>query len=299
MVGSANSIPSGYNCVANWAAWLHNLTLKMRVMSHTIKMPPRWIKELLFTLFGVVSLLLCTQTNASEQAQIRVAVASNFASAAEDLAAEFVALGNIKPILLFGSTGKHTAQIAHGLKVDLLLAADVTRPEWLEQQGLVVANTRVDYAIGRLVYWSPKPLAKGRALDQSQVLNQLVDEHNIAIANPKLAPYGLAAEQTIERFRALTPNRGLNDFKPAMAENIAQAFQFIRSGNAPAGFVARSQTMRLPAKQLWMVPADFHAPIRQQMALLSPSQQAQKFYNFIRSPQGVAIILRHGYDVAQ
>jgi len=236
------------------------------------------------------------------QADVKVAVASNFAGAAKALVRKYVETGASEPIILLGSSGKHAAQIMRGLNVDLLLAADIERPILLEQRDLTVKGSRVDYALGRLAFWWPAAPSSDNALDQYSVRAQLMREGHIAIANSKLAPYGRAAKQVLAAFnseQSLNVDADAPQVKIVTGENIAQTFQFIKTGNAAAGFVARSQILDVPSQKIWLVPSRFHTPIRQQMVLLTGSVEARAFYDFILSPEGLAIILQHGYDAPQ
>ncbi len=255
-------------------------------------------KRAIFTL----CLLVCFINSA--QAQVRVAVASNFASVAKELAAQFEKANTgddrqLKVSFIVGSTGKHAAQILQGLNVDLLLAADVDRPSLLEQRGLIVPDSRITYAIGNLVFWrplksAPKSTFKNDSVDivQRESLSRIITSaQRVAVANAKLAPYGQAAFETLEAL-----NLELNKATIISGENIAQTYQFVHTGNVEGGFVARSQTLNLPDSELWMVPSEMHQPIEQQMVLLSDHPVAKEFYQFIKSIEGMAIIRKHGYD---
>jgi len=229
----------------------------------------KYLKGIKFILFCNIALAAC-----SAQATIRVAVASNFSAVAAELADAFVKTGQDEPILLSGS-----------------MAADQDRPRLLEQRGYVVDNSRVTYANGRLVLLI-NPQVPSKLTSLSEVKERVLESSHIAIANPKLAPYGLAAMQF---FTSLNIGQSVSS-RLVMGENITQAFQFVQTGNADIGLVARSQISTLPAASLWVVPDDLHEPIRQQMVLLSESQQAHAFYEFIKSDAGLEIILKHGYD---
>lgn len=241
---------------------------------------PAWVTVLI----ALVSL----SGNGVANAEIRVAVASNFARTAESLAKEFEGLGNPKLSLLFGSTGKHTAQIENGLPVDLLLAADSVRPAYLEKKKLSVENTRATYAIGRLAVWFPE----GSIQSLTAFERVLDDVGFVAVANPALAPYGSAAMQLIDR---LKNNQSISE-KIVMGENIAQTFQYVKTRNVEIGLLAYSQVLTLPKEQWWLVPHWFHEPITQQMVILRDSPGVRAFYEFVLSPKGMAITQKHGYD---
>jgi molybdate transport system substrate-binding protein len=247
-------------------------------------MPVLFLRLLLATAI----LLVTSQATASE---IRVAVASNFTRAIRVAANVFEADTGHKVTLAFGSTGKHYAQIVNGAPFDAFFAADVRRPKLLEQEGLAVPGSRFTYAIGKLILWSPEAAlvdAKGRVLEHGEF-------RYLAIANPKLAPYGLAAREVLQ-------SRGLWDDlnrRLVRGENIGQAFQFVASGNAELGFVARSQLMR-PGFEIegshWDVPAELYTPIEQQAVLLKDSEAARAFMSFVRSEEAIRIIRDHGYE---
>ncbi len=223
--------------------------------------------------------------------EILVAVASNFKHAAMRLAAVFESSTNHDVVLIFGSTGKHYAQIINGAPFEVFLAADIRRPELLEKGGIAIPGSRFTYAVGKLVLWSPKSEyvdADGRILESGRF-------RFLAIANPELAPYGRAAQQVLQ-------GRGLwDDLKRRMVrgENIAQTFQFVMTENAEVGFVAYSQ-IRRPNHTIkgsfWVVPQTLYTPIKQQAVLLEDNVVARAFLLFLRSDDAVQIIHDFGYD---
>ena len=231
---------------------------------------------------------------AAQAAEVAVAVASNFTAPMQQIAAQFEQDTGHKAQLSFGATGKFYAQIAHGAPFGVLLAADDSTPEKIAREGLGDGATRFTYAVGRLVLWSRQADyvdAEGKVLQQT-------DWRHIAIANPRLAPYGLAAMQTLDKL-GLTAQ-----VQPrfVQGENIGQTYQFVASGNAPLGFVALSQVMeggRLREGSAWMVPAGMHAPIRQDAIVLKPAQgnaAAAALMQYLRGPKARAIIQSYGYD---
>ena len=241
------------------------------------------------------ALLLCTDLQAEE---VQVAVAANFAAPMQKIAAAFEKDTGHKAVLSFGATGKFYAQIRHGAPFAVLLAADDETPARLVKEGLGVAGSAFTYAIGQLVLWSAQP---GVVDGQGAVLADLASGQRtgkLAIADPKLAPYGAAAIQVLDR-------RGLADpLRPHLVtgENIAQTFQFVKTGNATLGFVAMSQVMvdgQLTAGSAWVVPAALHEPIRQDAVLLKPGQNtpaAQALLQYLRSDGARALIRSHGYS---
>ncbi len=228
-------------------------------------------------------------------AEVSVAVASNFAAPMQKIAAAFEKDTGHKAVLAFGSTGKFHAQITNGAPFQVLLAADDETPQRLEREGFAMAGTRFTYAIGRLALWSRLP---GRVDDKGDVLRVGGFAH-IALANPKIAPYGAAAAEVLNGLgltATLTP-------KFVLGENIAQTYQFVASGNAELGFVALSQVYldgKLAAGSAWVVPATLHAPIRQDAVLLragKDSAAAAALLAYLRGDKARALIRASGYDL--
>jgi molybdate transport system substrate-binding protein len=244
--------------------------------------------KLLLKLFILVAVLLTTAQ--ARAAEIRIAVASNFTSAIAGLSKNFELETGHRVKIIFGSTGKHYAQIKNGAPFDAFFAADIRRPELLENEGIAIAGSRFTYAIGQLVLWSPKP---GYIDAKADVLKQNHFNH-VSIANPKLAPYGRAAQQALE-------TQGLwQTIKPKIVqgENIGQAFQFVSSGNAELGFVALAQISQ-PGQPIhgswWLVPQSLYTPIAQQAVLLKDNEAARAFMAFIKSDKSLALIRSFGY----
>ena len=225
---------------------------------------------------------------------VHVAVAANFAPPMKAIAAAFEKATGHKAVLAFGSTGKFYAQIKTGAPFDMFLAADAATPARLEYERAALRGSRFTYAIGKLVLWSAKP---GFVDDRGEVLKSGAFNH-IALAAPKLAPYGAAAVEVLEKI-------GLKDAlrsKFVQGENIAQTYQFVATGNADLGFVALSQVYRdgkLKAGSGWIIPANFHAPIRQDAVILSRAGNnpaARSLAEFLKGEKARAIVKSHGYD---
>jgi len=222
--------------------------------------------------------------------EIHVAVASNFGNAIKGLSQSFEQKTGHKVTLIFGSTGKHYAQIKNGAPFDAFFAADSKRPELLEKEGVVLPGTRFTYAVGKIILWSPK---NGYVDSEGKVLEK-GNFRRLAIANPKLAPYGKAAQEVLQV-------RGLwNGLKGSIVrgENIGQTFQFIKSGNAQLGFVAYSQVKR-PGHSIagswWEVPQALYTPIVQQAVLLKENEAARAFLKYVKSEVSLGIIHGFGY----
>lgn len=227
--------------------------------------------------------------------EVSVAVAANFIAPMQKIATAFEQATGHKAVLSSGATGKFYAQITHGAPFQVLLAADDTTPERLEHEGRTVAGSRFTYAVGQLVLWSAQP---GYVDAQGQVL-RTGDFAHLAIANPKLAPYGLAAQQTLDKLGVAARVQP----RLVMGENIAQTYQFVASGNAQLGFVALSQVMedgRIARGSAWRVPASLHEPIRQDAVLLAAgkdSAAARALLQYLRSDAARAVIRSYGYGI--
>ncbi len=225
--------------------------------------------------------------------EIRVAVASNFTPALQAIIERFEASTDHQVLLSFGSTGKHYTQIKHGAPFDIFFAADTKRPQLLEKEGMIVPGSRYTYAIGKIVLWSPKTDlvdTEGLVLQQSGKFRYL------AIANPDLAPYGRAARDVLQARNLWDKMQG----HMVRGENIGQAFQYVKSGNAELGFVAFSQIIK-PDNSIqgsyWEVPQSLYTAIHQQAVLLHNSDAVQTFWSFVKSPEAQHIIRQYGYDI--
>ncbi len=248
----------------------------------------RWLLSALLLL----ALLSASGVQAGQRpgGEARIAVAANFAPALRALVETFEARHDGRIAIVVGSTGKLYAQIHHGAPFDALFAADERRPVLLEQEGRTRPDSRFTYAIGRLALWSPDV---GRVDAGGRVLSEGRFRH-LAIANPKLAPYGRAAQQVLEE-RGLWQTLRL---RLVRGENVGQAWQFVHSGNAELGFIALSQ-LRQPGQAVagshWVVPQALYAPIVQQAVLLTDNSLAADFLRFVQGGEGRAMIESFGY----
>lgn len=227
--------------------------------------------------------------------EVQVAVAANFAGPMQKIAALFEQHTGHKAMIATGATGKFYTQIKSGAPFEVLLAADDETPARLEKEGAAVAGSRFTYAIGKLVLWSDKA---GYIDDKGEILKKGQFAH-LALANPKLAPYGLAATEALKAL-------GLADTlapKFVMGENIAQTHQFIATGNAELGFVAMSQVFdngKLKNGSVWIVPPTLYAPIRQDAVLLNKGKgkpAADALLKFLKSDPAKAVIGASGYSL--
>jgi len=227
--------------------------------------------------------------------EVQVAVAANFTAPMKTIAAEFEKATGHKAQLAFGATGKFYAQIKNGAPFEILLAADDETPAKLEREGAAVAGTRFTYAIGQLALWSAKP---GVVDDKAEVLKKGAFNH-LSIANPKLAPYGAAAVETLTKLGLLSTLES----KFVQGENIAQTFQFVSTGNAELGFVALSQIYedgKLKSGSAWIVPGNLHSPIRQDAVVLAKGKDnpaAAALMEFLKGEKARAVIKSYGYSL--
>jgi molybdate transport system substrate-binding protein len=234
----------------------------------------------------------CLQVQAAD---IHVAVAANFTAPMQKIAQSFEQASGHKVLLSSGSTGSLYAQIKNGAPFQLFLSADDETPAKLENEGLGVASTRFVYATGKLVLWSAQPNVVD---DQGNILKSQQFKF-LAIANPKLAPYGLAAVETLNKLGLLQEVQP----KFVQGDNIAQTYQFVASGNAPLGFVALSQVMvdgKIAKGSAWVVPAHLHAPLRQEAIVLQKSKDnaaVSALVNHLRSDNAKQVMRAYGYDV--
>jgi len=238
-----------------------------------------------------LALLLVVQGAAA--ADVQVAVAANFTAPMQKLAPLFEQQTGHKVVASYGSTGKFFGQINNGAPFEVLLAADDETPARLEQNGGAVTGTRFTYAIGRLVLWS----RQAGVVDKNGEVLRGDSFERIAIADPKLAPYGAAAVQTLRALGVLERQQP----RFVTGENITQAHQFVATGNAQLGFVALSQVQvdgRITEGSAWVVPAHLHEPIVQQAVLLTAGRDnpaARALLDFLRSEPARAMIRRSGY----
>jgi len=244
----------------------------------------------LFVALGA-GLLAC----AAEADEVQVAVAANFTAPIKEIAADFEKDTGHKLIASFGPTGGFYTQIHNGAPFEVFLAADDSTPAKLEKEGATVAGSRFTYAIGKLVLWSPKP---GYVDDKGEVLKKNAFQH-LSIANPKTAPYGAAATQVLAKL-------GLTEkLAPKLVEgtSIAQAHQFVATGNAELGFVALSQVSKdgkLTEGSAWNVPANLYEPIRQDAVILAKGKDnpaAKALVDYLKGAKAAKVIKAYGYGL--
>lgn len=239
--------------------------------------------------FGLMSAPACA-------GELRAAVASNFSAPMERIVVLFQQESGHTVKVSLGSSGKFYTQIRGGAPFDVLLAADEAIPKRLEQEGLAVGGSRIVYAQGRLALWSAQP---GFVDEKGAVLYK--DGYSkLAIADPRLAPYGVAAKEVMEK---MTVWNALQR-KLVKGENITQTYQFVATENAELGFVALSQIMRdgkVTEGSYWLVPQGMHNPIRQSAVLLTGAQDqvaAKAFLAFLKSEKAKAVMRGYGYELS-
>ena len=227
--------------------------------------------------------------------EVQVAVAANFTAPMQQIAAQFEKDTGHKAVLSFGATGKFYAQIVNGAPFEVLLAADDETPARLEKDGQGLPGSRFTYAIGKLVLWSTDPaLVDGKG----EVLKTGSFRH-LAIANPKTAPYGTAAVETMTKLGLLSSLQA----RFVQGENISQTQQFVVTGNAELGFIALSQVIKdgkIGAGSAWIVPTNLYEPIRQdalQLAKGKDKPAATALLAYLKGDKAKAIIKTFGYEL--
>lgn len=242
-------------------------------------------------------IILFALTLCVDAKSVHVAVAANFSNTMKSLVKEFEKTSDYQIALSFGSSGKFYAQIKQGAPYELFFSADQAKPDALQKDGLVIAASRFTYAIGRLAVWSA----------HSEFANKIETKlkegafNKLALANPKLAPYGAATLEVLQYLELINATQS----KWVRGENIAQTYQFVSSGNADLGFIAFSQLLgkklgenKVKQGSYWLVPDSMHHPIKQDVVLLraaEKSQGAKAFLDFMHTDKALAIIAEYGY----
>ena len=229
--------------------------------------------------------------------EILVAVASNFSATAKKIALEFEEQTGHQVVLAFGSTGQHYSQIVNGAPFDMFLAADAERPRLLEAGGFGREGSSFTYALGQLVLWSPN----SNSISPIDELSS-GDYRYLALANPRLAPYGAAAMEALQAIELLLGRElpANATAKIVLAENVVQALQFVDSGAADLGFVSLAQINALPESErgsIFRLEANWYRPIRQQGLILSDDPVAEQFMNFLQSEPVRQKIQEAGYGL--
>jgi molybdate transport system substrate-binding protein len=227
--------------------------------------------------------------------EVRIAAAADLKFAMEELAGQFEKQTGTKVDVTHGSSGNFFSQLQNGAPFDVFFSADIEYPKKLEAAGLAEPGTLYEYAVGRIVIWTP---ADAKVDVVKEGWKALLDERvqKIAIANPEHAPYGRAAVAAMQK-------AGIYDqvkAKLVFGENISQAAQFVQSGNAQAGVIALSLAISPPMNdgKRWGIPAELHAPIVQGAIVLRNAKNkgaALAFLEFVKSDAGRALLSKYGF----
>ena len=245
----------------------------------------------------VITLALLLFGQASWSATVLVAVAANFSKPMTEIVSQFEKATGHSAKLSFGSSGKFVSQLENGGPFEVLLSADEKGPEKLEQAGLTVPNSRFVYALGKLVLWSATP---NFVDDKGKILMTSNFKH-LALADPKVAPYGAAAIDVLKKMKLFEKLQPMF----VQGENIAQTYQFISTANAELGFLALSQVIKngkIVGGSSWIIPDNLHAPIRQTAVLMKTGAEnpaARALIDYLKSIPALAIIKKYGYDLAK
>lgn len=241
----------------------------------------------------LLSLLTATLATPALADEVQVAVAANFSAPLKAIGEQFARDTGHQLVISSGATGQLYTQIRNGAPFAVFLSADDSTPAKLESEGAAVKGSRFTYAIGTLALWSPRT---GYVDSEGAVLKQNAFTH-LAVANPKTAPYGLAATQVLAKL-------GLTEAvatKRVEGQNITQTYQFVATGNAELGFVALSQIYqdgKVKEGSAWIVPAGLYEPIRQDAVLLDKGQDqpaAEALLAYLKGPQAAAVLKAYGY----
>jgi molybdate transport system substrate-binding protein len=244
------------------------------------------------TMLGWLAMAAAPHGAEAQAAEVKIAVAANFTEPVKEIAPLFEKATGHRLVLSFGATGQFYAQIGQGAPFEILLSADKATPAKAVAEGYGVTGTQFTYAIGKLVLYSKTVgLVDGEGTLKSGKFER------IAIANPAVAPYGVAGDETLKAlglFEALAP-------KIVRGNTIAQTYQFIATGNAELGFIALSQVIFVPGGSHWLVPAKLYGEIAQDAVLLKAgagNAAAPAFLTFLKGPQARATIEKYGYGIA-
>ncbi len=243
-----------------------------------------------------IPVLLTLLTLPAQAQELRAAVAANFLGTLQTLAERYEAVSGTRLVLSAGSSGALYAQIVNGAPFDLFLSADQERPEALERDGLSLTDSRFTYAEGIPVLWSPRP----NVVDEDGAVLHGKTFRHLALADPRNAPYGAAAQQVLESIGAW---HALNDQRRLVrAQSIGQAYNQVASGAAELGFVALTQVQQpdgsIPGSY-WIPPGELYQPITQQAVILTRGNQqaAAAFMDWMRSEEALTLIRAAGYRI--
>ncbi|MCK9818113.1 molybdate ABC transporter substrate-binding protein [Pseudomonas sp. MAFF 302046] len=243
----------------------------------------------------LATLLAAFAISSVQADEVQVAVAANFTAPIQAIAADFEKDTGHKLVAAYGATGQFYTQIKNGAPFEVFLSADDTTPQKLESEGDTVKGSRFTYAIGTLALWSAK---EGYVDAKGQVLKDNQYKH-LSIANPKTAPYGLAATQVLAKLELTDKVKD----KLVEGQNITQAYQFVSTGNAELGFVALSQIYKdgkVSSGSAWIVPEQMHDAIKQDAVILNKGKDnpaAKALVDYLKGPKAAAVIKSYGYQL--
>jgi molybdate transport system substrate-binding protein len=238
----------------------------------------------------LVSLGCEEHTGKPRHAELHVATAANLTRAFAELGQEFEHETGVHVVYSFGATTQLAQQIEHGAPYDVFAAADTEHIDELARKGFTIAGTRAIYARGRLVLWVPNPRVPVERIED--LLHH--DVTHIAIANPRLAPYGRAAEESLRGahlWETVQP-------RIVFAENVSMATQYAASGNADVAFTALALVYDRPGRKI-EIPESLHAPIDQAIAVIRGTSKvdlARKFVDFVTGAAAKQVLQRYGYS---
>ena len=239
-----------------------------------------------------LALFLLTSSFPLLAGELHVSVASNFLLPLKKLAKAYEEKEDTKIVITSGSTGKLATQVLHGAPYDIFLGADQKRVQHLIKEGKAWKNSRLTYAHGKIVLWGPGMDMKNKKLRQSLQSEKL---QHLSLANPKLAPYGKAAQETLKHFELWSSLKE----KIILGENVSQAHQFVASGAATQGIISLSQVKTSqPSSSYRLIPSRFHSPIRQAGVIIKTSdklKEAKRFLNYLKSEKAIRTIHSFGH----
>ena len=244
---------------------------------------------------SLLALAAAVALSSAQADEVQVAVAANFTAPIQAIAKDFEKDTGHKLVAAYGATGQFYTQIKNGAPFEVFLAADDSTPAKLESEHETVAGSRFTYAVGTLALWSAQA---GYVDGKGEVLKQNQYQH-LSIANPKAAPYGLAATQVLDKLKLTDATKA----KLVEGQNITQAFQFVSTGNAELGFVALSQIYKdgkVTSGSAWIVPAQLHDPIKQDAVILNKGKDnpaAKALVDYLKGPKAAATIKSFGYQL--
>ena len=243
-----------------------------------------------------VTLLFVTGCNNQVQKEeITVAAASDVYLAFTEIGELFKEETGVNVIFSFGSTGQLSKQIEEGAPFDLFAAANESFILDLSEKKSIISDYQKKYAIGRIGVYYPH-----LETEDLNIKRQLLDStiKTIAIANPEHAPYGKAAKEALE-------SMGIWDQvkeKVIYAENIRQAFQFVNTGNADIGLIARALIEEQELGKFKLLESQTHEPITQTFGIPAQSKNkelSRQFVDFVMSKTGQDILIKYGFEIPQ